>query len=251
MGIMDSDKVATIETNKLVTKIIDVRKEEFLNNQKNLHELMNKGYLLISNNDFKCSSMVMGIGCSGCGKSTTLNLIYGNTFETGKKVVMLPSNFQNSICKISKYQNYFLYPYTNDRIEEIKTLYRMVKMDYIKIMVAPFVSKCFYVNKETIKEYNPTIPEANLIKKSIEKAFNSDMVSHIIEELAKIKLKKDETLKGKVIVLESLDIVPKVIGSMKTKFLNEFFISGKFIDSITYEQFSENSSEYKYYCMAY
>ncbi|KAM9964976.1 hypothetical protein ACTFIW_004773 [Dictyostelium discoideum] len=64
------------------------------------------------------------------------------------------------------------------------------------------------------------MPELEVYKKSVKKAFRSDMV----------------------VVVESLDIIPEVIGSMKTKFLNEFFISGKFIDPITYEQFCKNSS---------
>ncbi|KAM9981306.1 hypothetical protein ACTFIY_003621 [Dictyostelium cf. discoideum] len=64
-------------------KIGDVKKEEFLRNQKILSEFMNKGYELILKKDFKYSNMVMGIGSSGCGKSTTLNLMHGNKFETG------------------------------------------------------------------------------------------------------------------------------------------------------------------------
>ncbi|KAM9981307.1 hypothetical protein ACTFIY_003622 [Dictyostelium cf. discoideum] len=102
-------------------------------------------------------------------------------------------------------------------------------------MVVPFSAKHYHSNIELIKEINPTMSASEVHK--------SDMVSHIKDRLAVVKLKKDETLKGKVIVVESLDIVPEVIGSMKTKFLNEFFIRGKFIDSITFEQFCENSSD--------
>ncbi|EAL69494.1 hypothetical protein DDB_G0275487 [Dictyostelium discoideum AX4] len=269
----DADKIATKETVKLVEKIIDVKKEEFLKNQKILSEFMNKGYGLILKNDFKCSSMVMGIGSSGCGKSTTLNLMHGNNFVTGKDCgdvtmqlsIPTPSvKYPNtkvidcvgftpslsSFCKLiliyfqrGFFPDYFLYPSSNDRTEQIVTLYRMIRMDYVKIMVVPFSAKNYHSNIELIKEIDPTMSESEVDTKSLKKAFNSDMVSHIIEKLAEIKLKNDETLKGKVIVVESLDKVPEVIGSMKTMFLNEFFIGGKFIDSITYEQFCENSSD--------
>ncbi|KAM9981308.1 hypothetical protein ACTFIY_003623 [Dictyostelium cf. discoideum] len=269
--MVDADKIATKETVKLVEKIIDVKKEEFLKYQKILSEFMNKGYELISKKDFKCSSMVMGIGSSG-GKSTTLNLMHGNKFVTGMDsgdvTIQLSKPTQStkypdtkvidcvgftpslaSFCKLilifflrGFFPDYFLYPSSNDRTVQIVTLYRMVLMDYVKIMVVPFPAKNYHSNIELIKEYNPTMPESEVYKKSSEKAFSTDMATHIKDKLAKIQLKKDETLNGKVIVVESLDIVPEVIGSMKTKFLNEFFISGKFIDSITYEQFCEKSS---------
>ncbi|KAM9964977.1 hypothetical protein ACTFIW_004774 [Dictyostelium discoideum] len=264
----DADKIATKETIKLVEKILDVKKEEFLKNQKILSEFMNKGYELISKNDFKCSSMGMGIGSSGCGKSTTLNLMHGNNFVTRKDIgdvtmqlseptqsVKYPNTkvidcvgFTPSLASFCKliliffqrgfFPDYFLYPSSNDRTEQIVTLYRMVRMDYVKIMVVPFSAKNYHSNIELIKEINPTISESEVDNTALKKAFNGDMVSHIIEKLAEIK-----SIKGKVVVVDSLERVPEVIGSMKTKFLNEFFISGKFIDTITYEQFCENSSD--------
>ncbi|KAN0003693.1 hypothetical protein ACTFIZ_009856 [Dictyostelium cf. discoideum] len=261
------------ENGKGCTKIIDTKKEEFLKNQKILSEFMNKGYELIIKNDFKCSSMVMGIGSSGCGKSTTLNLMHGNNFLTKDDIYNVTMQLSEptqsvkypntklidcvgftpslaSFCKLiliyfqrGFFPDYFLYPSPNDRIEQIVTLYRLIKNDYVKIMVVPFSARNYYMNIEMIKEFNPTMSESEIEKLSLKKAFSSDMVTHIIHKLAEIKLKKDESIKRKVIVVESLDIVPEVIGSMKTKFLNEFFISGKFIDSITYEQFCKNSSD--------
>ncbi|KAN0003694.1 hypothetical protein ACTFIZ_009857 [Dictyostelium cf. discoideum] len=266
------DEISKKENVNLATKIIGT-KEEFLKNKKILSEFMNKGYELIIKNDFKCSSMVMGIGSSGCGKSTTLNLMHGNNFETGKHLIdytmQLSEPTQSvkypntklidcvgftpnpaSFCKLiliyfqrGFFPDYFLYPSPNDRIEQIATLYRMVKNDYVKIMVVPFSATCYYKNIEITKEFIPTWSESEIDTYSLKKAFNKDMVSHITKKLAEIKLKKDESIKGKVIVGESLDIVPEVIGSMKTKFLNEFFINGKFIDSITYEQFCGNFSD--------
>ncbi|KAM9966480.1 hypothetical protein ACTFIR_006696 [Dictyostelium discoideum] len=237
----DADKIATKETIKLVEKIIDVKKEEFLKNQKILSEFMNKGYELISKNDFECSSMGMGIGSSGCGKSTTLNLMHGNDFVTKKDIGDVTMQLSEpilidcvgftpslaSFCKLiliffqrGFFPNYFLYPSSNDRTEQIVTLYRMVRMDYVKIMVVPFSAKNYHSNIELIKEINPTISESEVDKIALKKAFNGDMVSHIIKKLAEIK-----SIIGKVVVVDSLERVPEVIGSMKTKFLNEFFIS--------------------------
>ncbi|EAL69704.1 hypothetical protein DDB_G0275907 [Dictyostelium discoideum AX4] len=78
------------------------------------------------------------------------------------------------------FPDYFLYPSSNVRIEQISTLYRMVRMDYVKIMVVPFSANNYYSNMEFIKELDSTIPEL-VYKKSVKKA-RSDMISHIYEE---------------------------------------------------------------------
>ncbi|KAN0037094.1 hypothetical protein ACTFIV_002426 [Dictyostelium citrinum] len=267
----DVDKIATNQTVKLVEKIIDVKKEEFLKNQELLNNHMNKGFGLMMKNDFKCSSMVMGIGNSGSGKSTTLNVIHGNNFETRQETndvttqlseptqsekhldtkvidsVGFTPNLEN-FCKLiliffqrGFFPDYFLYPSSHDRVVEILSLFRMVKFGYVKIMIAPFSAKSFYLIKSTIKKFCPTSSESENKKKALEESFNVEMVPKIVEELKKIKLKKNETLKGKVAIVSSLDKVPEIIGSMKMDFLKEFFIGGKFIDSITYEQVRDNS----------
>ncbi|KAN0022779.1 hypothetical protein ACTFIU_005516 [Dictyostelium citrinum] len=250
----NADKIAATRTEKLVEKIIDVRKEEFLKNQEILNNHMNKGFGLMMKNDFECSSVVMGIGNSGCG----LNVIHGNNFETRQDAkdvttqlseptqsekhldtkvidsVGFTPNLEN-FCKLiliffqrGFFPDYFLYPSSHDRVVEILTLFRMVKFDYVKIMVVPFSAYSFHIVKSMIKKFYPTCSESE----NKEKAF---------EELKKINLKNNETLKGKVAIVSSLDKVPELIGSMKTKFFKEFFIGGKFIDSITYEQVCENS----------
>ncbi|KAN0008565.1 hypothetical protein ACTFIU_009289 [Dictyostelium citrinum] len=260
----DSDKIARNQTEKLVKEIIDVGKEEFLKNQDILKKYMNEGFGLMIKNDFECSRMVMGIGNSGCGKSTTLNVIHGNNFETGPGTndvttqISEPTRSENhpdtkvidsvgftpnleNFCKLiliffqrGFFPDYFLYPTSNNRVVEMVNLFRMIKFDYVKIMVVPFSAKSFHIVNSKIEKYFPTNSEsANKENALVEPKF--------AEELEKIKLKYRETLKGNVTIVSSMDKIPELIGSMKIKFLKEFFIGGKFIESITYEQVCDNS----------
>eukprot|EP01117_Protostelium_nocturnum_P014645 TRINITY_DN5595_c0_g1_i2.p1 TRINITY_DN5595_c0_g1~~TRINITY_DN5595_c0_g1_i2.p1 ORF type:complete len:241 (-),score=67.30 TRINITY_DN5595_c0_g1_i2:45-767(-) len=192
----------------------------------------------------------MAIGHSGTGKSTSLNIIFGTDFISGKSIqdvtvemsskksksgttVIDTVGFLPNLSNVGKmfilffvrrlFPDYLIYPAGAGRIVDVISLNQLLSQGYIKGVIFPFSANVYYSVEETYRECG--------VQDSKEKAMKKAVCKEIIQEInGAIKASGwDAHVKS----FDGNDF-PKMDGSMRRVFLREFFVNEKY-QKVSYE----------------